>query len=98
MEKYESLIAQVNFSLVGVSGYNREQICEWTRKDIGDDVFLKKGEKFYFMSNEYEIMDITFTLRREQPDKRNSKIDIYTEHQTNFTNCDVNVMVKLLIK
>lgn len=94
MEKYESLIAQVNFKLIGISAYNREQVCEWTRKDIGEDVILRKGEMFYFNSTKYKITDITFTLRKEKFERKS--MVVFTEFDNNYTNCDVNVFAEII--
>ncbi|MEM0544014.1 hypothetical protein WFZ85_15545 [Flavobacterium sp. j3] len=95
MEKFESLVAKVNFKLIGLTAYNRQQILERTRKEIGEDVILRKGEMFYFDSTKYRITEIVFVLRREEFEKK-FPFTVYSQYDNNFTNCDIEVFAEII--
>ncbi|MGL2966922.1 hypothetical protein [Flavobacterium sp. XGLA_31] len=93
-KEFESLVVKVHFDLIGLTAYNRQQICERTRKGIDEDVRLVKGEFFYYESTKYIITNVEFRLLREKMGCKT--IEVFSDFDNNFTNCEVYVSAEIV--
>lgn len=95
MEKYESLVAAVVFQHSGIYAYNRQQLCDFTTKDLNSEFCLRVGETFKHEGDEYEIKNIHFAIEQEW--FSNQKVlDVFTKYDNNPVNCKIYVSIERL--
>lgn len=94
MKEFESLVVKVHFDLIGMTACNRQQICKITRKDIGEDIRIIKGEYFYYESTKYQITNVEFRLLNEKIEARN--FEVFSDYDNNATNCEVYVSAEIV--
>jgi len=93
MQQYESLITRVTFQYNGIDAYNRQQICEFTSKDIKSEFILRVGETFENEGVEYRITHINFLMLEKFYSKKR-KIDVFTRYDNNPVNCQVIIFLE----
>lgn len=92
MEKFETLIAAVVFQYSGEYAYNRQQLCEFTTKDLESEFTLRVGETFYHNGDEYKIENIHFAMEREYYSEQKT-LEVFTKYDINPVNCKVYVFI-----
>jgi hypothetical protein len=95
MEKYESLVVAVVFQHFGMYAYNRQQLCEFTTKDLNSDFNLCVGEIFRHDGYEYEIKNIHFSMEPEWYSSQ-KVLNVFTTYDNNPINCKVVVFIERL--
>ena len=94
MEKYESLIAAVVFEYSGTYAYNRQQLCDFTTKDLNSEFCLQIGETFKHGGHEYEIKNIRFSIEQEWWFPKQTKLDVFSKYDNNPVNCKIYVLIE----
>lgn len=95
MEKFETLITAVVFQNSGQYAYNREQLCEFTTKDLGSEFTLRVGENFFHNGDEYKITNIHFAMEAEYYSTQ-KVLNVFTQDDNNPVNCKVYVFIEKL--
>ncbi len=93
MEQYESLVTAVVFQYSGMHAYNRQQLCDFTTKDLNSEFCLRVGETFKHNGDEFEIKNIHFAIEEKWFSSQKS-IDVFTKHDNNPVNCKVYVFIE----
>ena len=92
MEKYESLVTAVVFQYSGIYAYNRQQLCDFTTKDLNSEFCLRVGETFKHQGDEFEIKSIHFAIE-ERWFSSEKVLNVFTEYDNNPVNCKVYVFI-----
>lgn len=92
MEKFETLIVAVVFQYIGQYAYNRQQLCEFTTKDLGSEFVLRVGETFYHNGDEYKIENIQFVMEGKYYSNQKT-LEVFTKDDNNPVNCKVYVFI-----
>lgn len=92
MEKYELLVVAVVFQYSGIYAYNRQQLCDFTTKDLNSEFCLRIGETFRHEGYEYVIKNIHFAIE-EKWFSTQMTLQVFMEYDNNPTNCRVYVTI-----
>ncbi|OXB02340.1 hypothetical protein [Flavobacterium pectinovorum] len=93
MEKFETLIAAVVFQFSGQYAYNRQQLCEFTTKDVDSEFTLRIGETFYHNGDKYRIENIHFAMEGKYYSQQKT-LEVFTKYDNNPVNCKVYVSIE----
>ncbi|MBS7788302.1 hypothetical protein KIH23_13420 [Flavobacterium sp. CYK-55] len=92
MDKYESLIAAVVFQYTGIYAYNRQQLCEFTAKDLDEEFVLRVGEIIRRDGVDYKITNIHFAME-SQWFSNQKQIPVFSQSESNPVNCKICVFL-----
>lgn len=92
MEKFENFITKINFVDIGLDVFNRQQLSKITRKEIGEKLELRIGEKIIILDKIFKIVELVFVMvdNFEPMDK---SVDIFSNFDISENNCMLNVYV-----
>ena len=93
MEKYESLVAAVVFQKSGIYAYNRQQLCNFTTKDLNSEFCLQVGGTFEHNGEQFKITNIHFAITENwYSDLKN--LNVFTQHDSNPINLRIYVLIE----
>ena len=92
MEKYESFVAAVVFQYSGIYAYNRQQLCNFTTKDLNSEFCLRVGETFEHNGEQYKITNIHFAVSEKWYSDQKT-LDVFTQYDNNPVNLKIYVFI-----
>lgn len=93
MEKFENLISKINFKYIGLDVFNRQQLSEVTKKQIGEKIELKIGSEITILDIRSKIVQIEFTLV-DTFEPISKSVNIFSDYDTSENNCVITVYLE----
>ncbi len=93
MEKFENLISKINFKYIELDVFNRQQLSEVTKKEIGEKIELRIGSEITVLGIKSKIVEIVFTLV-DTFEPISKSVDVFSNYDTSENNCIITVFLE----